>query len=119
MNARQQVAPEVHQEPDEIASRTIAAAAVASIAIGASGVLFAGLVLVTTTGALRPRAGPRSGAPTPGGVEQTPLRDTQVGIDVHDRQRAELEVYRWMDRDGGIAAIPIDRAIDLFVERSR
>jgi len=63
---RPQVALEVHHDPDEIASRTTRRRCVSRrIAIERTsiGVLFSGVVLVTTTEALRTIAGPRSCRP--------------------------------------------------------
>lgn len=34
-------------------------------------------------------------------------------------QEAKLESYGWVDRERGVARIPIERAIDLYVERHR
>jgi hypothetical protein len=33
------------------------------------------------------------------------------------RERRELNTYGWVDRDGGVVRIPIDRAMQLMVER--
>jgi hypothetical protein len=36
-------------------------------------------------------------------------------VDLQSAQRAQLDTYRWVNQKDGVAAIPIDRAIDLFV----
>jgi len=36
-------------------------------------------------------------------------------VDLQISQRARLETYRWIDQPAGVAAIPIDRAIELYV----
>lgn len=38
---------------------------------------------------------------------------------VHARQLEQLQGYRWIDQTNGIAAIPIDRAIELVVEEAQ
>jgi len=42
-----------------------------------------------------------------------------VAWDLRDAQRRELAGWGWVDRDAGIARIPIDRAMDLVVKESR
>jgi hypothetical protein len=53
---------------------------------------------------------------TIGSIEQRPLGGTAVGWELRDRQRRELQGYRWVDRDAGIAEIPIDQAMSLVAE---
>ena len=43
------------------------------------------------------------------------IRDTARGQDLRRAQRDALETWRWVDRDAGIGAIPIDVAIDIVV----
>ncbi len=112
----------VHQEDDEIPSSRVAVAAGAWMSFAAVGVVVAGAILVAVSGALRPAApasdageGPLPAGRTISGVEQTPILDWKAGIDLRERQRAELEVWGWADRDGGVARIPIDQAIDVVV----
>ena len=47
-------------------------------------------------------------------VEQAPQAIRGLRAD----QNAILNKYRWIDQAGGIAAIPIERAMELMVERS-
>ena len=37
-------------------------------------------------------------------------------LKVRDAQTVELDSYRWVDKANGVAAIPIDRAIDLVID---
>jgi hypothetical protein len=112
----------VRQEEDAIAARPVAMTAALSVIIGSAGVFFAGFLLTTATGALRPdvggKTGKRAGGRTISQVEQAPIEVWRPGIDLRDRQRRELESWGWVDRDAGIAKIPIDRAIDLVVSGS-
>lgn len=38
-------------------------------------------------------------------------------LETQAKQRQELETYSWEDRDAGIVRIPIDRAIDLLLQK--
>jgi hypothetical protein len=55
--------------------------------------------------------------------EQAELDHKYAGVvnqelqDVRQQQRTNLTTYRWIDRNKGIAAIPIDRAMKLLVEQ--
>jgi hypothetical protein len=81
-------------------------------------------IVVCTVVALRLTRAFATGAPPPaplparaeiGWVEQTPIRETQRGLDTVDEQRRSLQHWGWVDRSRGVARIPIDRAIDLVV----
>jgi hypothetical protein len=58
-------------------------------------------------------------APPPlGTVERTLVTvEPGRGVEERKRQRAELSKWGWADRDAGIAAIPIDRATDLWLSQ--
>jgi hypothetical protein len=119
MNPPPPVDFEVHQEGDDIATSTVVGAALSAAAIAALAVGFAAFVLVATTGALRPSAagpgGPRPGPRSISLVEQTPLRDTTTASRLREGQRRDLERWGWIDRDAGVARIPVERAIDVVV----
>ena len=64
---------------------------------------------------------PEGASPRPAGtsiahIEQTPLFGAASGLELRRRQREELSRYHWVDRDAGLAAIPIERAMDLVVQ---
>lgn len=109
----------VHQEEDAVAARPILVAAALALLIGAIGVVAAAGILARVTGTLHPSAagqgGPRPAAGTLSHIEQTPVRDARLGIDLRNAQRRELEGWGWVDRRTGVATIPIDRAIDVVV----
>lgn len=113
---------EVHQEEDVVASRSLLKIYVVSILVGALGVFFAGVILAASTGALQPSlAGPKGPQPALAQlshVEQTPIRDSERGIDLRRAQLRELASWGWVDRKAGIAQIPIDEAMDVVVEES-
>jgi hypothetical protein len=110
---------DVHQEEDVVAARSLVMVGIVGVAVGAVGVFFAGLVLVAGVGALHPSSagpgGPKAASREISNIEQTPVRDTRQGLDLREDQLRELESWRWIDRDAGLAAIPIDQAIDIVV----
>jgi hypothetical protein len=114
---------DVHQEDDQVATRRVVHVALVGVLTGAVGVFCAGVILVASTGALRPKlAGPDGTRPSTAQiskVEQTPIRDTRRGLDLREAQRSELERWSWIDRSAGVATIPIDTAIDIVVERGQ
>jgi hypothetical protein len=64
-----------------------------------------------------PRGAPLAAAPPrlPGPQLQTsPTRDMQEMVRA---ENARLQSYAWVDRDAGIARIPIDRAMELVVQQ--
>jgi hypothetical protein len=94
-----------------------------AIGVGLVAVFFAALVLETNTGGIRARAAngaaPRAAGSTIAHIDQTPILGAPAGLDLRREQRRQLSRYRWVDRDAGFAAIPIERAMDLLVEQSR
>jgi hypothetical protein len=113
---------EVHQEEDLVASRRVLTVGVLAVVIGAVGVFFAGLIVACDTGALQPSFagphGPRAARPQISHVEQTPIRDAERGVDLRNAQRRKLETWGWVDRDSGVATIPIETAIDIIVRET-
>jgi hypothetical protein len=113
----------VRQEEDSIPGGRLAKIAVVAIGVGLAGVFFAALLLETKTGAIRGHlpggASPGAATPAIAGVAQTPLFGAAEGLALRQRQREELTRYRWVDRDAGLAAIPIERAMDLVAREPR
>jgi hypothetical protein len=114
---------EVRQEEDVVASRSIVKVAVVGLLTGALGVLCAGIILVASTGSLKPSfAGPKGQRPAESQisqVEQTPIRDSRRGLDLREAQKRELERWSWVDRRAGRVTIPIETAIDVVIEDAR
>jgi hypothetical protein len=111
----------VRQEEDFVPSRRVVVTATVAIVVSVVGVVVAGLLLRATTGAIRQRAAPGardstvvSGGRAIAGIEQTPILVARDGLDLRDDERAELSRTHWIDRDAGVAAIPIERAMDLY-----
>jgi hypothetical protein len=84
----------VRQEEDRVASRPIVKVSVAAFVVGVIAVFFAGLLVETNIGGIRGHL--------PAGAQPRP-------------PASSLANYRWLDRGAGVAAIPIDRAMDLVV----
>jgi hypothetical protein len=113
----------VRQEEDAIAGGRLLKIALFAIGVGLIGVLFSALLLETNTGGIRGNeaAGgtPRAAGSTIANIEQTSLYGVAGGLELRRAQREQLSRYRWVDRDGGVAAIPIERAMDIIAGESR
>jgi hypothetical protein len=112
------------QEDDVVATRSVSKVGIVSILVGAAGVFVAGVIQVVVIGTMRPTAVPRHETQTTAPREISHIQQTQIlaapeGLDLRARERDQLQRYGWVDRKRGIAAIPIDRAIDILVERER
>ncbi|HEX3343452.1 MAG TPA: hypothetical protein VHS09_02715, partial [Polyangiaceae bacterium] len=102
---------EVRQEEDAVASRSLVRIGIVSGVVGVAGVLVAWALLGAAVGST-PGRRPRGPAPRElSGIEQDPIRDTRAAADLQAAQRRELEGWGWVDRDAGVAHIPIDRAM--------
>ncbi len=114
----------VRQEEDSIAGGRLVRIAVCAVGVGLMGVAFSALLLETNTGGIRGRlptgASPRAAGPEIAHIEQTPLFGSAPdGLELRRRQREELSRYRWVDRDAGLVAIPIERAMDVVAGEAR
>jgi hypothetical protein len=113
----------VRQEEDRIATPTISVIAVSTVVIGAIAVLLSGIMLTGILGTLQPSAAGSRGVRAAGrdiaDLEQTSIIDLEYGVDLGEQQRGQLHKYGWIERDAGIAAVPIERAIDRVVEEAR
>ncbi len=109
---------EVFQEEDAVASRKVSAVLVMGVVVAALAVAAAWWILAATRTGLSwheetsvPVA-PRQIAR----ILQTPIERDRHGLELRERQRRSLEEYRWIDRERGIAQIPIDRAMQIIVD---
>ena len=50
-------------------------------------------------------------------LEQAPILGAGRGLELRARQEADLHRFGWVDRDAGIARIPVEDAVDLLVAR--
>ena len=108
----------VQQERDVVRAGRLVAIAALTVLVGALGVLAARLLSPRAQGQAPPRtaSGPAFQAGTP---ERSLIERSERGLALQAEQRAKLGHYGWVNRDAGLARIPIERAIDLTVEQSR
>ncbi len=96
------------QEPDRLPLGKILLASGVTLLVFAAGIVGAGV------GAMHQ---PLTGVHEPTGTVATSL--IWVGAPGLERDASALEQWRWVDRDAGIAHIPIDRAIDLTLKERK
>jgi hypothetical protein len=101
------------QERDRIAIGLIAAVALVVCCAGIASVAIEWMMLRAEDHAAR--TPPMTGAPY-GLIEFSPIWDSERGLTLEAQQRARLERVEWVDRDAGIARIPIERAMDLMID---
>jgi hypothetical protein len=107
----------VAQEPDVVRVRRIKAIGGAGVVITLASLVIAGVLLGESgRGREHGTAAPTVAPPQLGILEQTLVTTTRRGIDLNNAQREALGGYAWVDRDAGIARIPIERAMDLAAE---
>ena len=110
----------VTQEADVVRSRRLTGIGVVGVVITIVSLgIAAWLLAVSGRGREHGAAEPMIGPPELGTIEQTLIGTTRRGIDLKNAQRESLETYGWVDRDAGIAKIPIERAIDIVAEGAR
>jgi hypothetical protein len=105
------------QESDRVPGRKLAAIGIAGVAIMLASIFVAWLLMRARSSEPEQQA---SAAPPPaalGTVERGLFDETSRGLDERAAHRRELDGLGWVDRDAGIAHIPIDRAIDMVVAR--
>jgi cytochrome b561 len=59
--------------------------------------------------------------PPPGAIPPEPRLQNDPASDLaaeRSREQAQLDGYAWVDRDAGIARIPVDRAMDILARSS-
>lgn len=105
----------VAQEPDRIASRRVAWIAGLSLLMGLAGVVGSRFLEGPSR---EPMGSPHRAPVTMGIVEQSLIESNARGIEMRRAEEAELHRYEWVDRDAGIARIPIERAMKLVEEES-
>ncbi len=107
----------VEQAPDEIGRRRIQHVTIASIVVMAiSLVVTWGLLDEWREGRQVEPSPPPVAQPTIGMLEQSLVEETHRASALRAEQEGALRQWGWVDRDAGLAKVPIDTAIDLFVE---
>lgn len=102
----------LRQDEDRLPRRTLLAIAAVAVLVFAVAVAAAAGLAATDDGPSR-HATTRGAPDRIGFVEQTLVLDANRGRAMRDAQERELARYRWIDRDAGVVAIPVERAIDL------
>ena len=109
---------QVQQEADVIRGGRLLVITLLTVIVGALGVLAARLLNPHAPGQAPQRVA--SGAAFQAGTpERSLIERSERGLALQAEQRSKLDQYGWVDRDAGVARIPIERAIDLRVEQSR
>lgn len=101
----------VRQEEDRVRGRRLLLVLAAAAVITAAALGFAAWLLRAAGGA----SAPAPDAPPAGLVEQTPTPASARGLALRHQQRRELDGWSWVDRDAGIARIPVDVAVRLVI----
>jgi hypothetical protein len=116
--------PSVRLAEDTMAGRRIAALVVLTLAAIVACVVWPWLSLRASEAALRrdrpprlPRAEPT--APPPADIFASDIARDRLGARMRERDLAALERAEWVDRERGIARIPIERAMKVIVEKAR
>jgi hypothetical protein len=104
----------VEQAEEHLAHRKILAVTAASIVITVIGLVLAWLLL-EAWGQRPPRTASPVAPRTIGTLEQTMILETERGVMLRKEQEKSLHRWEWVDRDAGIARIPIEAAIDVMV----
>lgn len=115
---------EVLQEHDRVATRKIVSVVAVALITGALAVIVAALLLQAGAGSIRidtvqPGHAQRPATVHIGQIKQTMIDYKAWGRELNARQHKELSTYRWIDKQNGLAQIPIDDAMDIVVQRAR
>jgi hypothetical protein len=106
MSERVRVRDDVRLAEDRVAGARVLAALAVSAVVTVGCVFWAWLEVRD----VRAHA-PSGGAPEV--ILTTPIAADRAGLQNNERARDALDRYAWVDRDRGVARIPIDRAIDI------
>lgn len=109
--------PDVRQEEDVLPAGRLLAAVGAAIAVGGILVAMAGLLVARSTAELRPSGEfPEKFIPAMADaedLEMTLFAFPGQGTALAEAKRAEISTFRWVDRERGVVAIPIDVAMEI------
>lgn len=111
--------PSVQQEPDLVPGWRLLSLAGLAVCVAALGVLVSWWMLSDSSASHLSSRTASSAAFAAGTPEQTPIEASERGLTLRAKQKQQLTGYGWVDRDAGIARIPIERAMDLRAEGSR
>ncbi len=101
---------EVRQASDHVERRPVVYIVLASLLVSAGALVAVRALLSSGT------APPAQTAPVPAGtLESSLVTRTARGLDLRRAQRRDLDTWRMVDRDAGVANIPIGTAIDVLL----
>jgi hypothetical protein len=110
---------QVRQEPDRVPLRRALWLSALTLTVGAVGVFLSAELLHRSNITAPERARVSGVEPRPIPLEHEPIDHAARGIALQAAQRKRLEQYGWVDRDAGIAHIPVERAMDLRAQDAR
>jgi hypothetical protein len=110
---------EVRQEADRVPLRRVVRLTALTIALGASAVVVSAVLLRRSNVNAPARAQVAGAEPRPVPLEHTQIQQTERGVALRAAQRKQLSEYSWVNRDAGVARIPIERALELRAEDAR
>jgi hypothetical protein len=111
----------IEQEPDRVPVRRLAGIGLAALLVFGIGTLWAASVQRGAVGSVRSDTAPRpafAGDAEVGMVFQTPFEGS-LAATRNEAARQRLESVGWVDRDAGVAHVPIEQAMDIVVRRGR
>jgi len=112
----------VRQERDALVSWKLGVIGAAAAAIFAASIGVSVWLPGPTPAARAPgrgaEAAPSSAPATIGTLEQRLILAAPRGLETKRRQRDELDRWGWVDRDAGLARIPVERAMDLVADEA-
>lgn len=107
----------VLQEADQVNHRKVRAGALIAV-VGIAASLGATLLFLRGEPGHAGGALPGGGQPrATGTVETSLILATERGIALRAEQKKTLDRWGWVDRDAGVAQIPIERAMDVVAAR--
>ena len=107
------------QEPDRVPARRLASIGLAGLLVFGLGALWAASVQRGGTGSVRGDSAPRpalAGQREIGMVYQSRF-DASIAAARNDEARRRLESAGWVDRDAGVARVPIEDAMEIVARR--
>lgn len=112
---------EVEQEDDVIAGRPVSIVLLATVVVSVVAVGISTALLAARRATLDVHEAPAATvAPRQiDGIHQTLIERDRHGWELREEQRRSLERYRWIDREHGVAQIPIDAAMEIVVQRAK
>jgi hypothetical protein len=110
------------QEEDRIATGKIVLTAVVSLAIFGVGALWSISIqrnqMHSIVSSMRPEGPAVAGAPEVGIVYQWPFNISQFAADKAEATKGRLERYGWTDKNSKVVHIPIEEAMQKYVQQA-